>query len=178
MVTLERFTNEVQMSLEFVLGRECIEIDSLHHIVMLITPPVGTGSGLDLESSAQKFLRIIYVRSTAEIHIIFTRVVDGDSLILRKILDQFRLILLILEDLQSFFLGNNLAGPVFLTLQDLAHLVLDGLEIFLGQRSGESEVIVASIFDLRTDCYLNLVISENLANRLSHYMSQGVTIYL
>ena len=145
---------------------------------MLITPPVCTGSGLDLESSAQKFLRIIYVRSTAEIHIIFTRVVDGDGLILRKILDQFRLILLILEDLQSFFLGNNLAGPVFLTLQDLAHLVLDGLEIFLGQRSGESEVIVASIFDLRTDCYLNLVISENLANCLSHYMSQGVTIYL
>ena len=113
------------------------------------------------------------MRSSAQIHIIVASVVDGDRLILRKLLNQLRLKALSLENLQCLCPGDLLSGPVLLTLQNLAHLIFDLLEINLlnGLPLRQDEIIIKPVIDLRSDGILGLL-AVKLQNRLGQNMSQ------
>ena len=51
-IALLCFLNHVQMFLQFLFGRECININTLQHISVLVSAPVSAGYGFNLEGSA------------------------------------------------------------------------------------------------------------------------------
>ena len=51
-ISLLCFLNHVQMLLQFLFGRECININTLQHISVLVSAPVSAGYGFNLEGSA------------------------------------------------------------------------------------------------------------------------------
>ena len=57
------------------------------------------------------------------------------------------------------------------------HLLFDCGKIFFGDCSRQDEIIVASVFDLRTDRVLHLF-TEDLDHGLCHDVSQRVTVHL
>ena len=119
------------------------------------------------------------MRSTAEIHIIITGIVNRDGLVLRKLLDQLELELLILEDLLRLGLRNFLPCPRLTTLDDLTHLVLDGLEVLLTDALAlrQYEIIVAAVLDLRSDTVLYFL-TVDLDHCLCEDVCEGMTIHL
>ena len=112
------------------------------------------------------------MRSPAEVVEIVSRIVDGNRLVRGKVLDQLNLVLLVGKNLQRLFLGDDLARPVLLALENLVHLVLDGLEIIGGHRTGQLEIVVESIINLGSDGNLDVLASENLHHGFCHHMGQ------
>ena len=119
------------------------------------------------------------MRSTAEIDIIITSIVNRDGLVLWKLLDQLELKLLILEDLLRLGLRNFLPCPRLTTLDDLTHLVLDGLEVLFTDALAlrQNEVIVAAVLDLRSDAVLYFL-TIDLDHCLCEDVCEGMTIHL
>ena len=177
MVTLLGFLQKLQELLQLCLVRECINIDSLQLVLLLVSSPVRTGYGTDLEGHIHKLLGILHMRSAAKVHVILTGVVNRDGFVRRHFLDQLCLELLSLEELQGLFLRNLLTCPGLSPLDDLTHLVLDALEIILAHGSRQHEIIVQSVFDLRSDGILNLL-AEQLDDGLRQNMRHRMAIYL
>ena len=164
------------MGLESLLVRECIGIDSLQGIAVLIAAPVSAGDAPDLKSSTHELLRVCHVRTAAEIDEILTGIIDSDALVLGQIFDQLGLELLAPEELQRLRTGQFLLGPVLAALEDLTHLVLDHLEIVFVHLPGQNEIIVEAVRNLRSDCILYIFFSENLKYSFCQNVRQRVTI--
>ena len=118
------------------------------------------------------------MRSAAQVDIVIPGIVNSDLFVFRKVLNQLGLELLILEELKRLRSADLPAGPVFLPLQDLMHLVLDRCEIRLGDRLScrKHKVIVRAILDLRSDRILN-VFPVDLNHSLRQHMGKGVAVY-
>ena len=172
-ISFLRLPDQILVRLQSRLVRKSIRINSGHLIAVLITSPVSAGNAAQLKCGRQKILGILNVRSSAQIHIIVAGVVDGDRLILRKLLNQLRLKVLSLENLQCLCPGDLFSGPVLLTLQNLAHLIFDLLEIGLlnGLPLRQDEIIIKPVIDLRSDGILGLL-AVKLQNRLGQNMGQ------
>ena len=117
------------------------------------------------------------MRTTAKVDIVITCVINRNSLICRQIDDKFCLELLILEELQCLILGDDLTCPVFSPLDDLVHLFFNCREILFCDRSRKDEIIIASVFDLRSDRVLYLF-AVDLDNSLSQDVCKRVTVHL
>ena len=175
-VALLGLADEVEMSLELGLIRKCIHINSLQGITLLVASPVSAGCGFDLECGGHELLGVGDVRAAAEIHEVVAGPVDRDLLIFRQILDELRLELLVLEELQRLGTGQLLAGPVFLPLDNLMHLVLDDLVVILGDRARKHEIVVKTVRDLRADGVLHIFLAEDLDHCLCQHMGQRMSV--
>ena len=167
MVSLHSFLDHIEVSLKFILGRECIDIDPLHYIPLLVASPVCSRSAPYLESNSHELPGILNVRSSAEIHIVITGVVYGELLILGKILNDLCLEFLIPEHLKSIGLGDLFSSPVFLSLDDLVHFSFDNAVIFLCDRTGKNEIVVAAVGYLRSYGILYILFAVDLDDRFS-----------
>ncbi len=176
-ITLLGLLQQLQELLQLCLVREGIDVDSLQLVLLLVSSPVGTGYGTDLEGHVHELLGILHMGSAAKIHIVITGIVNSDGLVRRHFLDQLCLELLSLEKLQCFLSGNLLAGPGLSSLDDLPHLVLDGLEIILAHGSRQHKIIVQSVLDLGSDGILYLR-TEQLNHGLRQNMRHGMAVYL
>ena len=118
------------------------------------------------------------MRSAAQIDIVIARVVDSDGLVLGEILNDLDLELLVLEHCQRVGLGDLLAAPVFLALEDFLHLGLDLREILGGHGAGKDKVIIEAVGDLRADGVLYVVLAEQFDDGLGKHMRQGMAVDL
>ena len=171
-VALHRFLHEIQMGLQLLLVRERIDIDALQLVIVLVALPVGAGNGFDLKCGAHQFLRIVDMRPAAQIRKIVTGLVNGNRLVIRELNNRLRLVFLVLKKLQGFLFGYLDPLPVFLSLQDLPHFVLNRGKIILIQRARQHEIIIKPVRNLRADRILYIFRSEQLNHRFCQHMSQ------
>ena len=177
-ISLGRFLQKFLKFFQLGFVRKRIDINSLQLISLLVSSPVSTGHGANLKGSIHQFLGIVHMRSAAKIHVIITRVVDGDRFVLRKILDQLCFEFLSPEQLQRLLTGNFLSCPGLAAFDDLMHFILNHLKIIRGKRSGKDKIIIQTVLNLRSDGILHLIFSENLNNRLCQDMGKGMTVNL
>ena len=119
------------------------------------------------------------MRPAAEIDVIVAGVIHGDHFVVGQVFDQFGLVFLILENVEGFGLGDFLAGPVFLALQNFAHLVFDGLEIGFGDGLPfrQREIVIEAVVNLRPDRVLGFGAVE-FDHRLRQNVRQRVAIHV
>ncbi len=168
-VALQRFLDEGLVRLELVPGGEGPDVNALQHILVLVAAPVRAGQGVDFIRHAHQLLAVFHVGAAAQVDKVVAGPVDRNGLVLRQLFDQLRLILLALENLQRFGAGDLLAGPGFAALDDFLHLFFDLREILLGDGSGQQEIVVQPVRDLRADGVLHF-----LAVHLDHGLGQDV----
>ncbi len=170
-VALLRLADQVLVLLQRLFVRERVRVDAQQGIPVLVASPVGAGRAADLERRAHQQLGVVHVRAAAQVDVIVAGVVDRDDLVLGQVLDQFLLELLVREKGQSLFLRDLLPRPVLAALDDLTHLILDGLEIILRDPDAfrHQEVIVESVRDLRADRVLHF-----LPVQLDHGLRENV----
>ena len=107
------------------------------------------------------------MRSSAKINIIITGIINCKLLIFREIHDDLGLKFLILEHFKSIGLGDLFPSPIFLSLDDLVHFCFDHAVIFLCDRTGKNEIVVAAVGDLRSYGILYILFAEDLYDRFS-----------
>ena len=115
------------------------------------------------------------MRPAAQVDEVIARAVRRQNLVVGQILDELDLELLILEKFERILLGNRLALPIFLALQDLLHLLFDGLEVVVRCRTRQEKVVVEAVGNLRPDGVLRLL-AENFDDGLCKHMCQRVAI--
>ena len=109
------------------------------------------------------------MRPTAQVDEVIARAVRRQNLVVGQILDELDLELLILEKFERRLLGNLLALPIFLALQDFLHLLFDGLEIVVRRRTRQEKVVVEAVGNLRPDGILCLF-AENFDDSFCKHM--------
>ncbi len=177
-VSFHGFADHVQMSLELVLVREYIDIDPLQRVSVLVASPVCAGVGLDLKGGLEQVFGIVHVRASAQVHEVFACIVNGDQLVVWQIVDQLCLEFLVSEHFQGLGSGDFFPCPVFLSLQDLPHLVLDGRVVLLGDGPGKHKIIIHAVCDLGTDGILDISLAEDLDDGLGQDMGHGMPVDL
>ena len=115
------------------------------------------------------------MRPAAQVDEVIARAVRRQNLVFGQILDELDLELLILEKFERRLLGNLLALPIFLALQDFLHLLLDGLEVVVRRWARQQEVVVEAVGNLRPDGVLRLL-AEDFDNSLCKHMRQRVAV--
>ena len=176
-VALHGLLDQGLVGLEGLLVREGIGIDPLQGITVLIAAPVGARHAADLKGRSHELLGIGDMRAAAQIHEIISGIIDSDPLVRRQVLDQLGLELLSLEQSQRLIPGHLLLRPVLAPLEDLFHLILDQLEIILVHLSGQNEIIIETVRDLRSDRVLYVLFSKDLKHCLGQNVGQGMTIH-
>ena len=174
-VALLRVLDEGEMRLELLLRRESVGVDARELVALLVAAPVGAGHGAELPGGRQQRGGVLDVRAAAEIDEVPARAVDRQDLVVGQVLDELDLELLIVEERERVLLGNLLARPIFLALQDLLHLLLDRLEVVVRRRTRQQEVVVEAVGDLRPDGILRFL-AENLDDGLCEHMRQRMAV--
>ncbi len=121
------------------------------HLAVGISAPVGARDLHQLEGVADLAGRG-HVRAAAEIEPV-ALLVDLDLLILRDRVDQLDLeqLALVAEHLLGLVARPHLLGEGFVARDDLAHLLLDGVEVFRRERLVAEEVVIEAVLDHRAD---------------------------
>ena len=154
MVALLGLFEEDKILIEHRLLREGDSVDSGELLALLVTTPVGTGDGGQLDGLDD--LGVAKMRSAAKVGEMTVRVV-GDGAV-GKLIDQLALVLVtgLLEVLESVGLGHVLTDEVLLLARQLKHPLLDLGEISVGDlTAAQIHVIVESVLDGRSDAELD-----------------------
>ncbi len=99
--------------------------------------------------------------------------VRGDGLVFRQLADEFALEGLLLERVPRLELVEHRALERLVLGDDLAHPLLDRLEVFGRERAADLEVVVEAVLDRGTDAELRQ--REQVLDRLGHHVSGGVS---
>ena len=147
-VARARLLEPLEVRVEVGLRVERGAVDPRQLRVLLVAAPVRAGEARQLHRLDRR--RVLEVRAAAEIGELALRVERDRALRLVGELDLVRLRLR-LEARDRLVAGELLARPLA-PLRDLAaDLVLDRLEVVLGDRLGELEVVVEAVGDRRAD---------------------------
>ena len=174
-VALEGFGLLGEVLVELFLLREGDGVDALEHLALGVAAPVGAAALRQLDSVALDAAGGVEVRAGAEVGELALGV-EGNVRVFGKIVDQLDLIRLVLF-LHIFdgFLARQLeALELQLFLADLAHLGLDGVEIFLREVERSVEVIIEAVVDGRADGQLDL--RPQALDGLRHDVGTGVPV--
>ena len=154
MVALLRLFEEDEIFIKHRLLREGDAVDSGELLALLVTAPVGTCDGGQL--NGLDYLGVAQVRSAAEVGEMAVGVV-GDGAV-GKFADELALVLVtsLLEVLESVGLGHVLTDEVLLFAGQLKHPLLDLGEISVGDlTAAQIHIIVESVLDGRPDTELD-----------------------
>ena len=154
--------------------RERCAVDSGQHFVMLVSPPVCSGCGCQLERL--DLLCAHQVRSRTELDEI-SLLIEGDGRILRQIIDQLNLVRLLplLHQLQRFLPAQGVIFQPVSLFYDFLHRRFYPIQVGAIQRF-QIKIVVKPVVDGRTDGKLRL--RENLLYSLRQHMGAGVAIGL
>lgn len=187
-VALLGLDQEVQVRLQLVLGRPGGAVDALQHRVLLAAAPVGGRVAHQLERRDVAGAR--QVRAAAEVapaqvaglgvHVVVDGQLGAAHLDVGAVLggggaleaDQLQLVRLGGQFLAGGVVGDHPAGELLPPLDDLLHLLLDGLEVIGVERLLDVEVVVEAVLDRRADAELGL--GEELLHGLRHHVRGGV----
>ena len=152
-------------------------VDALQHLVVLVAAPVGARHRHQLDGIRLELLRIGHVRPAAQVHedivlidrdlrLLLERVAVLVEAALLEPVDQLELVGLVLEDLARLVGRDDLLHEVVLAGDDLAHALLDRLQVFGREVARQVEVVVEAVLDGRADGVLGL--REHLHHGLRH----------
>ena len=101
--------------------------------------------------------------------------VERDVLVGRNRRDDFRLVVLAerLEVLHCVVARHDLARNRLVFLGELGHFLLDGDEVFGGERPLVREVVIETVFDHRADRHLR--VGKEFLHRVREQMRGGMT---
>ena len=148
-------------------------VDALQLGFGFIATPIGAGDALELEGLGVEFAGVGYVGPSAEVPPLLAQGVETDRLADPR------------QDLQLVWLvlgldpGLGFSAAYFDPLKrqtpanDLAHLLLDGLEIGLGEGIGIVEVVIEAALGPRADGDLGL--GEELLHSHGQHVAHRVT---
>ena len=126
---------EVVVRLELLGRAPSRAVDALEHRALLVAPPVRARHGLEVDRLGVNCLGGLHVRTRAEIPPLVTDMVDGDGLRLDGVED-LELVRLVegLDPLARLLAADLLAAQGHVLVDDLDHLLLDVLEVFVCHR--------------------------------------------
>src|SRR5215211_3987639 len=168
-IPLPSFFQPPEIGLQFFLGRPGGAVDAGEHGVLLVAAPVGSGDVLQPEGPELACTR--NVRTAAQVEEL-TLPVDGDVAVF-KIADDLQLVRVVPVETFGLRLRNLLALYGEVSLDDLAHPLLDARQILVGDASGYLDVVEEAVLYGRPDGELAARIE--LQYRLRHSMRGGVT---
>ena len=147
-VALLRFLESSEVLLQLFLGEEGCAVDPLHRLVARVALPVGVGGAQQLERLEPAGRR--YVRPCTEIDErvpILDRVAGHLALALGLFVDQLHLewLATVAKELLRLLARHHLPLVGEILPRELAHLLLDRLEIFGYKRTGHDEVVVEAV---------------------------------
>ena len=147
-------------------------IDAGQHRLGGITTPVGTGQLEQLEVLEVTGIR--HVRTAAHVSVFFV-VVKADGVAFADALDDLLLVRLIalLESGHGLVTRDILTHHIVLAVDQLLHALLDGLEIFRGDRAAKVDVVIETVIDDRADGHLGLRVE--LLDGMTDQVRAGVT---
>ncbi len=150
-VALLRFLDLLEIGLELLLLGEGGAVDAAEHLAVGIATPIGARDLHQLEGAADLAGRG-HVRAAAEVEPV-ALFVDLDLLVVRDGIDQFDLeqLALVAKDALGLLARPHFLGEGFVTRDDLAHLLLDRVEVLGGERLVAEEVVVEAVLDHRAD---------------------------
>ena len=153
MVALLRLLEPLEVRVEILLREERGAVDPGQLLVVLVAAPVGAREARQLERLDRP--RVLEVRAAAEVGELVDAVVrlrvEADRALGR--LDELDLVRLTLgqEALTCLIARHDLARPLAALGELALHLRLDPLEVGVGDRLGELEVVVEAVVDRRPD---------------------------
>ena len=174
-VALEGFCLFCQILIKLFLLRERNGVDSLQHLALGVAAPVCAAALRELNGVALDAACRIEVRAGTEVCKLALRV-ERDVRVFGQVVDQLDLIRLVLflHILDGFLTRQLKALELQLFLADLAHLGLDGVEIFLREVERSVEVIVEAVVDRRANGQLDL--RPQAFDGLRHDVGTGVPV--
>ena len=148
---------------------------------MLVAAPICPGDAHQLEGGGVNLSGILDVRAPAKVDETGVAVdrnlrlhIQGIAVLveatLLQALDQLNLIRLIVKYAPRFISRDYLFFKGVLLGNDLAHALLDHLQVFRGQGARQVKIIVEAIFNRWTDGVLGL--RQHFHHRLSHHVSR------
>src|SRR2546423_10605097 len=146
MVATFRLLDPSQVGVEVGLCIEGRAVDPRQLLVLLVAAPVGARETRQLDRFDRP--RVLQVRPAAEVGELSLRVQRDRALGRSDELDLVRLVL-ILEPVPRFVLGDLLARPVPALRERALDLLLDPRQILLPDRLGKLEVVVEAVLDRR-----------------------------
>ena len=151
MVALLGFLELLEVGVELLLFGEGGAVDAREHLAVGIAAPIGARDLHQLERVPDLAGRG-HVRPAAEVEPV-ALLVDLDLLVRGDGVDQLDLerLALVAEHALGLVARPFLLGEGFVARDDLAHLLLDGLEVLRGERLIAEEVVVESVLDHRAD---------------------------
>src|SRR5262249_26423209 len=170
MITSSRLFQVVQMQLERILRRPDGSIDALEHWVLFASAPVGSGHREQLEMLT--LAGATYMRTGTQVGEAADAVdryrVPGNAV------DQLQFVGLIArpEEVEGPGFFPSLAVKFAAFLYDLAHPILNLLQVFGGKRTREVHVVIKPVLNRRADSELNL--RKDLLNGGGHYVRSGM----
>ena len=170
-VALLGLLDHVQVGVELVLLRPRGAIDTLQHLVLRVAAPVGAGELGELEDL--ELAGRGHVRAAAKVDEI-ALAVQRDVLARRDRGDDLGLVVLAdaLEEVHCLVARPHLAMHGNLALRDLAHALLDRLQVLGGEGALVREVVVEAVVDHRPDRHLG--VGKELLHRVREQVGGGV----
>ena len=135
-----------EIRVELVLLEPRRPIDPLQHLTALVAAPVRTGGVQQLEML--ELPRIRHVRATAEVHE-RAIAIHTDDLVVAKLGESLELERIVGENALRFGACHLLALEGKLLGDDLAHLLLEGLEVVGSERLLDLEIVIEAVVDRR-----------------------------
>ena len=150
-VALLRLLDLLEIGVELLLLGERGAVDAREHFAVRIAAPIGAGDLHQLERVADLAGRG-HVRAAAEIEPV-ALLVDFDLLVCGDGVDQLDLeqLALVAKGFLRLIARPDFLGEGFVARDDLAHLLLDGGEIFRRERLVAEEVVIEAVVDHRPD---------------------------
>jgi len=150
-VALLRLFELLEIGVELLLLGKGGAVDAAEHLAVGIPAPIGARDLHELERIADLAGRG-HVRAAAEVEPV-ALLVDLDLLVFRDGVDELDLeqLALVAEHALGLVARPRLLGEGFVARDDLAHLLLDGLEILRRERLVAEEVVIEAVLDHRPD---------------------------
>ena len=153
MITTLSLCQHVQISLQVSGLFPSSTVNAGQHGPTYITTPIRTSCLHQLEGLGINFLGVAHVGTTAQVGEL-TLIVNGNSGILRKSINQLQLVGLVSKHSLCFRSRKLLPLEILVAGKNLSHFFFDSGQIFLCDGAGQLKIIVKTVLNGRPNGHL------------------------
>ena len=164
-VALRCFFQAQQMGVERLFIRPRGAINTLQHLIVAIAAPVGASGFHQFEMMAETHVR--HVRPTAHVDVLFMMIQAGPVIMSNILIKDRHFIGLaaLHEGFTRFMPADFFLDDVVVFLGKLVHTFFERIEVFLGQRTIDINIIIEAVIDNRADSHFG--VRPQLLNRMT-----------
>ena len=162
----------VDVLVKLLLVRPCGSVDALQHLVLGIAAPVRAGGLGKLEMLAEP--HVGHMRAAAHVDVLEVVIESRMIIPADVLLEDLHLVGFIagLEDIVGLLPGNLFLYDVVFLGSELVHALLKVLQLLVGERVINVDIIIEAVLDHRADCHLGIGIK--LLEGMPEQMGTGV----